>query len=162
MWKGRRIKGSFSHPKKKSLSFLLDQMREGCKTFLESFSLRGRNDTHKRFLSFFFFFSLHPLRCRTQPPTAVCKIEAQSEYIHIAYTFFARLVPICMLSRCLLTKYLHRSSVGSLLRVRCWLGRRKIWKVHKKGAPLFTSTHKCSLFFCLLIFESLSLSLSPP
>ena len=28
-----------------------------------------------------------------------------------------------MLSRCLLTKFLHRSSVGSLLRVRCWLGK---------------------------------------
>ncbi len=36
----------------------------------------------------------------------------------------ARFKPICMLSRCLLTKFLHRSSVGSLLRVRCccWLG----------------------------------------
>ncbi len=40
-------------------------------------------------------------------------------FIHV----FARLVPICMLSRCLLTKFLHRSSVGSLLRVRCWLGK---------------------------------------
>ncbi len=28
-----------------------------------------------------------------------------------------------MLSWCLLTKILHWSSVGSLLRVRCWLGR---------------------------------------
>ena len=27
-----------------------------------------------------------------------------------------------MLSRCLLTKFLHRSSVRSLLRVHCWLG----------------------------------------
>ncbi len=37
---------------------------------------------------------------------------------------FARFAPICMLSRCLLTKFLHRSSVGSLLRVSCcWLGR---------------------------------------
>ncbi len=35
---------------------------------------------------------------------------------------FARLAPICMLSRCLLTKFLHRSSVGRLSRVRCWLG----------------------------------------
>ena len=31
----------------------------------------------------------------------------------------------CTLSRCLLTKLLHRSSVGSLLRVRCWLGERE-------------------------------------
>ncbi len=36
--------------------------------------------------------------------------------------FFARLAPICMLGRCLLAKFLHRSSVGSLLRVCCWLG----------------------------------------
>ncbi len=35
----------------------------------------------------------------------------------------ARLTPICTLSWGLLTKFLHRSSVGSLLRVRCWLGR---------------------------------------
>ncbi len=35
---------------------------------------------------------------------------------------FAHLVPICMLSRSLLTEVLHRNSVGSLLRVRCWLG----------------------------------------
>ena len=46
-------------------------------------------------------------------------------YTHIAYTFFASLVPICMLSRCLLAKFLHRSSVGSLSRVRCWLGSRR-------------------------------------
>ena len=35
---------------------------------------------------------------------------------------FARLAQIRTLSRCLLTKSLHRSSVGSLLRLRCWLG----------------------------------------
>ncbi len=35
---------------------------------------------------------------------------------------FARFVPICMLSRCLLTKFPRRSSGGSFLRVRCWLG----------------------------------------
>ncbi len=28
-----------------------------------------------------------------------------------------------MLSRCLLTKFLHRSSVGSSSRVRCWFGQ---------------------------------------
>ncbi len=47
----------------------------------------------------------------TQPPTVVCKMEAQLEYIHTAHTFLR-----------LLTKFLHRSSGGSLLRVRCWLG----------------------------------------
>ena len=42
-------------------------------------------------------------------------------YTHCTYVF-AHLVPICMLSRCLLTKFLRRSSVGSSLRARCWLG----------------------------------------
>ncbi len=58
----------------------------------------------------------------TQPAMVVRKMEAQSEYVHVACTFFARLASICMLSRCLLTKFLRRSSVRSLLRVRCWLG----------------------------------------
>ena len=45
----------------------------------------------------------------TRPPTVASKMEAQSEYgQHIADMFFARLA---MLSRCLLTKFLHRSSV---------------------------------------------------
>ena len=35
---------------------------------------------------------------------------------------FACLVPICVLGRCSLATFLHRSSVGSLWRVRCWLG----------------------------------------
>ncbi len=48
------------------------------------------------------------------------KMEARLEYIR--YTFFTRLAPICLLSRCLLTNFLHWISVGSLLRVRCWLG----------------------------------------
>ncbi len=52
-----------------------------------------------------------------QPPTVACKMEAQSEYVHIAYTLCARMAPICMLRRCLSTKFLHRSSVGTLLRV---------------------------------------------
>ncbi len=38
-------------------------------------------------------------------------MEAPSEYVHV----FERLAKICMLSRCLLTKFLHRSSVESLL-----------------------------------------------
>ncbi len=47
-------------------------------------------------------------------------MEAQLEYVHIAYTVLHVCAPTCMLSRGLLTKFLHRSSVGSLLRVRCW------------------------------------------
>ena len=41
-------------------------------------------------------------------------------HVHI----FAHLAPIFMPSRCSQTKFLMRSSVGSLLRVRCWLGSR--------------------------------------
>ncbi len=58
----------------------------------------------------------------TQPPTVACKIEARLEYVHVAYTTLHVFALICMLSRCLVTDFLHRSSVGSLLRVRCWLG----------------------------------------
>ncbi len=49
-------------------------------------------------------------------------MEAQSEYVHIAYTFlhvWHRFV--CSVGD-YLTKCLHRSSVGPLLRVHCWLG----------------------------------------
>ena len=65
----------------------------------------------------YFFFS-----AQSQPPTVACKMEALSECAHVAYTYLHVLALICMLSRCLLTKFLHRSSVGSLLRVCCWLG----------------------------------------
>ncbi len=58
----------------------------------------------------------------TQPLTVECKMEAQLEHVHVS----ARLVPICMLNRHLLTKlltkFLHRSSAGSLLTVSCRLG----------------------------------------
>ena len=53
-----------------------------------------------------------------------------TQWIHM----FARLAPICMPSRWLLTKFLHRSSVGSLLRVRCWLGRGPL--VEKTSDPI--------------------------
>ncbi len=42
---------------------------------------------------------------------------------HCTHVFFARLAPIRILSRCPLTKIPHRSSVRSLLRVHCWLGK---------------------------------------
>ena len=58
-----------------------------------------------------------------QPPTVACRMEAQLEYMPThCMNVIARLAPICVLSRCLLTKFLRRSSVGRLLRVRCWLG----------------------------------------
>ncbi len=49
-------------------------------------------------------------------------MEVQLEYSTRCVHVFARLAPTCMLGRCLLEKFLHRSSVESLLRVPCWLG----------------------------------------
>ncbi len=54
--------------------------------------------------------------------TVVCKMEARLEYNTHCIHVFACLAPIRKFSRCLLTKFLHLSSVGRLLRVRCWLG----------------------------------------
>ncbi len=63
-----------------------------------------------------------------QPPTVVCKMEAQSEYyVHArCMHIFARLAPICVLSRCLLTKFLRtleisREFIQSALLVGCAL-----------------------------------------
>ncbi len=42
-----------------------------------------------------------------------------------------------MLSRFLLTKFLHRSSVGSLLSVHCWLGSRKFFFEKSFSATFF-------------------------
>ena len=82
----------------------------------------------------------------TQPPIVVCKKQAQSE--HVQYTsharFFASLALICMLSRGLVTKFLHRTSVGSLLRVYCWLGTKsKKHSIHQS-----TTTHKKKEYWC--------------
>ncbi len=50
-------------------------------------------------------------------------MEAQLEYVHVAHKFLHVSAPIFMISRGFINKkFLHRSSVGSLLRVRCWLG----------------------------------------
>ena len=57
-----------------------------------------------------------------QPPTVVCKNGNSVGICTRCTHFFARLAPIRMLSRRLLTKFLHRSSGGSFLRVLCWLG----------------------------------------
>ncbi len=58
----------------------------------------------------------------SQPPMVVRKngssVGIRTRCLHV----FACLVQICTLSRCLSTKFLRRSSVGSLLRVSCWLG----------------------------------------
>ncbi len=59
----------------------------------------------------------------TQPPTLVCKMEAQLEYTHLSYIRFLHVWRrIIMLSRRLLAKFPHWSSARSLLRVHCWLG----------------------------------------
>ncbi len=75
-----------------------------------------------------FSFLTSPIYPCTQPPMVVYKMKTQLEYAHVACTFFALLAPTCMLSRCLLTKFLRRSSVGSLLSVRCWLGKKILFK----------------------------------
>ncbi len=61
---------------------------------------------------------------RSQPPTGGMQngssVGTSTHRIHV---FFAHIWhPICMFSRCSVTKFLHRSSVGSLLRVCCRLG----------------------------------------
>ena len=43
--------------------------------------------------------------------------------LHKLYTFWHIWRRFVCCSRCLLTIFLHRSSGGSLLRARCWLGR---------------------------------------
>ncbi len=70
----------------------------------------------------------------------------QNGYLVGIYTrcihVFARLAPICVLIRCLLAKFLHRSSVGSLLRVRCWLGgrwRERGWLSSAEDTPILPS-----------------------
>ena len=58
---------------------------------------------------------------------------------------FARLAPICTLSQCLVTKLLHRSSVGSLLRMHCWLGtlspHAHVWAWAHYNGEAFRHTH---------------------
>ncbi len=85
-----------------------------------------------------FFFSGPLLSCKCALVTWVCVCvcaypttngggiqngSSVGTHTHCMHVFLSRLAAIWMLSRCLLTKSLHRSSVGSSLRVRCWLGR---------------------------------------
>ncbi len=50
-------------------------------------------------------------------------MEAQSEYAHITYVHaFTPLAPICILSRCLLAKFLHPSSVESFVKSALLVG----------------------------------------
>ncbi len=84
-----------------------------------------------------------------QPPTVVCKMGAQSEYVRDACARFFLHVPRRyvngMLSRCLIMKALHRSSaVGSLPRVRCWLGLL--------GVHLSTS-YRTTVCYCTVLYR---------
>ncbi len=61
--------------------------------------------------------------CVCFPTTNCATQDGSSVGMHTCCAHvFASLAPISMLSRCFVTKFLHRSSGGSLLRVRCWLG----------------------------------------
>ena len=61
---------------------------------------------------------------QTQPATVACK-DGSSVGTRTRCTFLRVLRRLVTLGRCLLTKFLHRSSGGGLLRVRCWLGKRE-------------------------------------
>ena len=65
-------------------------------------------------------------------------MEAQSEHVHIAPTFFFCTFGVDLRAQSvrLLTKFLHRSSGGSLLRVLCRLGQGvKTGNQANKGLP---------------------------
>ena len=55
------------------------------------------------------------------------------------HTHFLHVLPICMLSWCLVTKFLHLSSVG---RVRCWLGMQKKNQISNKSYKDFSCSFK--------------------
>ena len=87
----------------------------------------------------------------SQPPTVACKMEPQLgiQYTRCIHVF----APTCMLSRCLLTKFLRRSSVGSLLRVCCVVG----WVVSVRAILLLSLSLSLSLSRLTKVF-SLSVS----
>ncbi len=96
-------------------------------------------------------YSRRSTKTGTQPPTVVCKMEAQLEYIqyvHTAYPFLHVWCQyVCSLSQCLLKNFLHSSSVGSLIRAHCWLGRQ-----HKE----FDTTNLVNLVESNSVFRNLS------
>ena len=65
----------------------------------------------------------------TQPPTVVCKMEAQSEYVYTLHTRFCMFGTDLYAQSVLINKnFCIKSSVQSLLRVRGSLGSRiKDW-----------------------------------
>ncbi len=92
------------------------------------------------------------------------KIEAQSEYVHVACTSLHIWRQFWMLSRCFAAKFLRRSSVRSLLRVRCWLGRRGRSEREKRRKKFFFWKVQLFLLCVLLLlppFPFLSFLIDP-
>ncbi len=86
-----------------------------------------------------------------QPPTVVCEKWKLS---WIMYTLHAHFLNVWHRFACsvggLLTKFLHRSSVGSALRVRCWLGKEKKERLDQMSLSLSFSLSSESLCVCAL------------
>ncbi len=78
----------------------------------------------------------------TQPPTVVRKMEAQSEDVRVAYTFFARLAPTCMPGWRLLTK-ISASELSRKFIKSAFLVGREGWG--EKGARIFFGKVSCLL-----------------
>ena len=101
--------------------------------------------------------STHPLKSKSYPTTNGgmqngSSVKTCTNCTHV----FARLAPICMLGWCLFTKFLHWTSVGSLLRVRCWLGITPLLPRNSNPCPCVT------LHFLLASSPNLLLPLSYP
>ena len=88
-----------------------------------------------------------------QPTMVVCKTEVQSENVlHIAYSFLRichRLV--CSVGACQQNFCIGAQSVGSLLRVRCWLGRSSTVRITLRPIFLPTATATYYKYFHILL-----------
>ncbi len=79
---------------KNSLDRHLDQKHLLVQISRQNNHVKVRYDDCKQII-FFFWVDGWPMGSSqlAQPPTVVCKMEAQLEYVHTAYMFFARLAP---------------------------------------------------------------------
>ena len=81
------------------------------------------------------------------------KMEARPEtHTRCAHAFCTFWRPTCMLSRWSLTKFLRRSSGGSLLRVRCWVGNIVIHGRHQRFSTKRGSRQGEQHFKCLIYY----------
>ncbi len=97
----------------------LTERRKGGKKILEADTdEKPQPDSrHAEFRKVFFFFDLpNHERWHAKWNLSRNTYTLHTRFLHV-------LVPTCMLSQCLLAKFLHRSSVRSLLKVHCRLGR---------------------------------------